>query len=68
MVQIIRETQQITHKKWQDDRPFCDWLVGMRYAQRVDDSLEVRPFLTLGMVLYMHEAWRGGGSFAAGLL
>ena len=46
--------------KWTEDVGFYEWLCSMNYAQRLEGSIEVRSFLTLGMVLYMHEAYRAG--------
>ena len=45
--------------RWQDDEPFCKWLLEMRYVEMRDGK--VFPFLSLGWVLYMHEAWVAGG-------
>lgn len=42
--------------KWQDDEDFCSWLLAMRYAEERDGKMF--PFVSLGLVLYMHEAWR----------
>jgi hypothetical protein len=41
--------------KWQDDKAFCAWLLKVRYAEKKED--EMKPFLNLGGILYMHEAW-----------
>lgn len=46
-------------KRWQDDSAFVGWLVQQNYAQ-INGSIEVKPFLTLGMLLYMHEAYQEG--------
>ena len=44
--------------KWQYDKPFIDWLISKDYAGMKDEK--VQPYLTLGLVLYMHEAYRAG--------
>ena len=46
--------------KWTEDVGFYEWLCSVNYAQRIEGSIEVRPFLSLGVVLYMHEAYRAG--------
>ena len=46
--------------KWTEDVGFYEWLCSVNYAQRIEGSIEVRSFLSLGMVLYMHEAYRAG--------
>ena len=49
-------------KKWTEDVGFYEWLVAKSYATKrsKDGSVEVKSFLTLGMVLYMHEAYLAG--------
>ena len=49
-----------SRSKWTENAAFCEWLCAVQYAQRVDGSLEVRPFLSLGVVLYLHEAFEAG--------
>ena len=44
--------------KWQYDKPFVAWLVEQQYAERKDGR--VIPITTLGLVLYMYEAYRAG--------
>ena len=44
--------------KWQYDKPFVEWLLKQKYAERKDGK--VVPHTTLGLVLYMHEAYRAG--------
>ena len=44
--------------RWQDDEDFCSWLLAMRYAEERDGKMF--PFMALGMILYMHEAWVKG--------
>ena len=46
-------------KRWQDDPAFVGWLCREQYAQAVG-GLEVKPYLTLGAMLYLYEAWRAG--------
>lgn len=44
--------------RWQDNEDFCSWLLAMRYAEERDGKMF--PFMALGMILYMHEAYREG--------
>jgi len=44
--------------KWQEDVPFIDWLISKNYAEIKDGK--VQPHTSLGLVLYMHEAYRAG--------
>jgi hypothetical protein len=44
--------------KWQDDKAFCAWLLKVRYAEVRNEKMF--PFMALGMILYMHEAYREG--------
>ena len=44
--------------RWQDDKDFCSWLLAMRYAEVRNEKMF--PFMALGMILYMHEAYREG--------
>tara|TARA_R110000751_G_scaffold281490_1_gene384083 strand:- start:182 stop:370 length:189 start_codon:yes stop_codon:yes gene_type:complete len=44
--------------RWQDDEDFSSWLLAMRYAEVRDGKMF--PFMALGMILYMHEAWVKG--------
>ena len=41
--------------RWQEDKKFCGWLIGMRYAEKGPKAPE--PFLSNGVVLFMYEAW-----------
>ena len=43
---------------WQEDEDFCGWLVSQQYAEPRGSTLF--PFLSLGCILYMHEAWCAG--------
>ena len=45
-------------KRWQDDVAFTQWLLASRYARQEGDK--VVPYLTGGVVLYLHEAWTAG--------
>lgn len=44
--------------KWQDDPVFVGWLLEARYA--VKKGGELRPYLSLGLILYMYEAFQLG--------
>ena len=44
--------------RWQDDKQFCQWLLQMQYA--VEEKGNIKPYLSGGVVLYMHEAYRQG--------
>ena len=44
---------------WKGDESFCEWMVSMNYVVRTEKGL--KPFLTLGVVLYMYEAWQKRG-------
>lgn len=44
--------------KWQDHSGFCRWLVRRGYA--TEGAKGVEPFLSLGCVLYMFEAFTYG--------
>jgi bacillopeptidase F (M6 metalloprotease family) len=44
--------------KWQYDKPFVKWLVEQQYAESKDGKIV--PHTSLGLVLYMHEAYRAG--------
>ena len=44
--------------RWQDDKAFCDWLLGEKYARK--EKGVIKPYLSGGAVLYMHEAWSSG--------
>ena len=48
--------------RWQDDRAFVAWLVSQQYAGQIGliEGLEVKPYMTLGTMLYLHEAWLAG--------
>ena len=46
--------------KWQYDKSFTDWLISKNYAEIKDGK--VQPHTTLGLVLYMYEAYRAGFS------
>ena len=48
----------IEMNRWQDDEHFCSWLLAMRYAEVRNEKMF--PFMALGMILYMHEAYREG--------
>jgi len=41
---------------WVTDEAFCDWLISMRYGKRVEGG-PIKLFVTMGLCLYMHEAW-----------
>lgn len=41
---------------WVTDEAFCDWLVGIRYGERMEDG-SIKLFVTMGLCMYMHEAW-----------
>jgi len=41
---------------WVTDEKFCDWLLGVRYGERQPDG-SIKLFVTVGLCLYMHEAW-----------
>lgn len=43
-------------RRWQEDKKFCKWLLHMRYAEQ--GTKGVTPFLSNGVVLFMHEAWQ----------
>ena len=43
---------------WKSDKAFVDWLLSTGYA--VDSDKGVKPFLTLGVILYMFEAYGEG--------
>jgi len=49
-------------KRWQDDRAFVAWLVGQRYASMAPagQDAQVQPYLSLGSMLYLYEAWQAG--------
>ena len=44
--------------KWQNDDAYTDWLVEQEYAVVKGDT--IFPYLSNGVVLYMHEAWTAG--------
>ena len=44
--------------RWQDDPVFCSWLVSQGYARK--EGKDTRLSLSLGLVLYMFEAYRLG--------
>jgi hypothetical protein len=44
--------------RWQEDEGFVNWMLEVRYAEVRDG--EVHPFLLLGAVLYMYEAYSQG--------
>jgi len=44
--------------KWQEDTAFVDWLVQMNYARTKEGK--IKPITSLGLVLYMYEAWSAG--------
>lgn len=44
--------------KWQYDKPFVTWLLGQSYAE--EKGNKIIPFVSLGLVLYMYEAYRQG--------
>ena len=45
-------------KRWQDDAGFVTWLLDVQYAEEAENK--VKPFVSLGMVLYMYEAYSKG--------
>jgi hypothetical protein len=45
-------------KRWQDDSGFVNWLLDVRYAEEAENK--IKPFVSLGMVLYMYEAYSKG--------
>jgi len=45
-------------KRWQEDKAFGQWLLAKKYA-RDEGGLPV-PCISLGLVLYMWEAWTAG--------
>ena len=47
---------------WQDDTQFVTWLYARQYAAEVRGK--PKPYLTLGCVLYMYEAWTAAGRLA----
>jgi hypothetical protein len=50
-------------KRWQDDAPFCDWLLQVKYARKQDDTTIV-PSLSNGAVIYMWESFRAGSDLS----
>jgi len=44
--------------KWQDDPVFVGWLLEAQYAKKSGGKLV--PFLSLGLILYMYEAFQLG--------
>ena len=44
--------------RWQDDDAYTGWLLENKYARMENDKIS--PYLTGGVVLYMHEAWTAG--------
>ena len=43
---------------WKSDKAFVDWLLSTGYV--IDSEKGIKPFLTLGVILYMFEAWENG--------
>lgn len=44
--------------KWQNDEGFVEWLYLMEYAVKTDKG--PKPYMSIGVVIYMHEAWTAG--------
>lgn len=58
-----RQSDRVKPKIWQDDQPFCDWLVEVKNYAALEckgTKTTVRPRVSLGVVLYMWEAWCAG--------
>ena len=43
---------------WKSDKAFVDWLLSTGYV--IDSEKGIKPFLTLGVILYMFEAYVEG--------
>lgn len=59
----LRQSDRVKISTWQDDQPFCDWLVEvMNYAmiEYKGEKQTVRPYVGLGVTIYMWEAWCAG--------
>lgn len=52
------KTMKDQTNKWQEDDDFMRWVYDMKYAQLTDKGPKL--FVTLGCVLYMHEAYCEG--------
>jgi len=44
---------------WIKNKPFVEWLLETGYA-RLDEKGTIEPSTSLGVILYMHEAWLAG--------
>ena len=52
------KTMKNETNKWQDDEHFMEWMFDMKYAKQEDKGPKL--FVSLGCVLYMHEAFCHG--------
>jgi hypothetical protein len=49
---------QSAMNNWRDEKPFTDWLLSSRYAEKTRKGVE--PTISLGLVLYCFEAYTVG--------